>query len=63
MDCNVPYSHPSSRVGCFEQQFPIGMGYIPWQIWKQTYPLEHAFSAGTIFPELDYHFNYGRCQR
>ena len=54
---------PSIRTGTFEQQFPIGMGYIPWQIWRQTYPLEEALNLGTIFPELDLRFNYGRYQR
>lgn len=54
---------PSIRTGIFEQQFPIGMGYIPWQMWRQTYPLEEALNRGTIFPELDLPFNYRRYQR
>lgn len=54
---------PSMQTGVFEQQFPIGMGYIPWQIWHQTYPLDKAFNKGTIFPELDLDFNYRRYQQ
>ena len=61
-NCTTPYSRPAAPNGCFEQQFPVGMGYIPWQSWGQTYPLDRAFMAGTIFPALDYRFYYGRCK-
>ena len=61
MDCNASYICQRPRAGAFEQQFPIGMGYIPWQVWGQTYPLDRAFQVGTIFPELDLQFQYGRC--
>ncbi|MCI9595536.1 MAG: spore coat associated protein CotJA [Lachnospiraceae bacterium] len=54
---------PSMNTGMFEQQFPVGMGYIPWQIWRQTYPLDKALNQGTIFPELDLDFNYRRYQK
>lgn len=40
---------------------PIGMGYVPWQRWGQTYPLSQGFQRGTIFPELDLPFMMGRC--
>lgn len=63
MDCNASYICPRSRAGVFEQQFPVGMGYVPWQVWNQTYPLDRAFQIGTIFPELDLRFNHGRCMR
>ncbi|MCI9163748.1 MAG: spore coat associated protein CotJA [Lachnospiraceae bacterium] len=43
-------------------QMPIGMGYVPWQRWGQTYPIEQGFSRGTIFPELDFPFVMGRCR-
>lgn len=39
--------------------FPIGMGYVPWQNWREIYELEKAFQAGTIFAELDKPF-FGR---
>lgn len=41
---------------------PIGMGYVPWQRWGQTYPLSQGFQRGTIFPELDLPFVMGRCR-
>ena len=34
-------------------RFPLAMAYVPWQRWNQTYELEKARWAGTIFPELD----------
>lgn len=63
MNYFAPDACPSVRAGAFEQQFPIGMGYIPWQVWRQTYPLNKAFAQGTIFPELDLNFNYRRYQQ
>ena len=49
MDLFVPHSCPSVGAGAFEQQFPIGMGYIPWQTWSRTYPQEQALMRGTIW--------------
>ena len=43
--------------------FPVGMGYVPWQNWENTYPLTQAFQRGTIFTSLDYPFIMGRCRR
>lgn len=57
MDC------VSTEPGCLEQQFPIAMAYVPWQQWQSTYAPERALVQGTIFPELDLQFNYGRCGR
>lgn len=48
---------PGSMAG-----MPIGMGYVPWQRWGQTYPLSQGFQRGTIFPELDLPFVMGRCR-
>ena len=42
-------------------QMTIGMGYVPWQKWSHTYPMEQGFIRGTIFPELDFPFLMGRC--
>lgn len=33
--------------------FPVAMGYVPWQRWHTVYDLEKALCTGTIFPELD----------
>lgn len=41
---------------------PIAMAYVPWQQWRQTYPMDKALSRGTIFPELDLPFVMGRCR-
>ena len=41
--------------------FPIAMAYVPWQQWSNTYDLDRALPAGTIFPELDFPFLMGRC--
>lgn len=49
--------------GCLEQQFPVAMAYVPWQQWQTTYALERGLLQGTIFPELDLEFIYGRCGR
>lgn len=45
-----------------EKQFPVGMGYVPFQSWQRTYPLEQGFRRGTMFPELDLSFMRGRCR-
>lgn len=42
-------------------QMSLGMGYVPWQKWSHTYPMEQGFTRGTIFPELDFPFLMGRC--
>lgn len=62
---SMPYSHhfcPNTGIGGMEQ-YPVGMGYIPWQQWQQTYPLEQGIRRGTIFPDLDLPFTMGRCKR
>lgn len=53
---------PNTAPGGMEQ-YPVGMGYIPWQQWQQTYPLAQGFNRGTIFPDLDLPFVMGRCVR
>lgn len=62
--CGMPVPHhtcPDTGVGGMEQ-YPVGMGYVPWQQWQQTYPIERGFRRGTIFPDLDLPFVMGRCQ-
>ena len=34
-------------------EFPIGMGYVPWQRWRDLYEPAKALQVGTIFAELD----------
>lgn len=52
---------PSTMAGSLEQS-PVGMGYVPWQQWQQTYPLDKGLQRGTIFPDLDLAFYMGRCR-
>lgn len=52
---------PDTSVGGMEL-YPIGMGYVPWQQWQQTYALDRGLCRGTIFPELDLPFVMGRCR-
>lgn len=54
---------PSTEQGALEQQYPVAMAYVPWQQWQTTYAPERGLVQGTIFPELDLQFNYGRCGR
>lgn len=54
---------PPSRPTFDLDRFPVGMGYVPWQSWENTYPLAQGFQRGTIFPSLDYPFVMGRCRR
>ena len=51
-----------NAMPCTMSGMPIGMGYVPWQRWNQTYPISQAFQQGTIFPELDLPFAMGRCR-
>lgn len=55
------YFCPDTSPGGMEQ-YPVGMGYILWQQWQQTYPLERGFQRGTIFPDLDLPFMRGGCR-
>ena len=60
-----PYSYPcpGTAPGSLEEDYVPAMAYVPWQQWNDTYPLEQAVLRGTIFPELDLEFQYGRCAR
>ena len=51
-----------NQIAGFEN-YPVGMGYVPWQMWETPYPMDRGFRRGTIFPSLDYPFVMGRCRR
>ncbi|MDE7367203.1 MAG: spore coat associated protein CotJA [Lachnospiraceae bacterium] len=36
-----------------DRNFPIGMAYVPWQIWGNLYPPEQGLREGTIFQDLN----------
>ena len=57
------YVVSSTEGGVLEQQYPVAMAYVPWQQWQTTYAPERGLVQGTIFPDLDLQFNYGRCGR
>ncbi|MCI9542194.1 MAG: spore coat associated protein CotJA [Lachnospiraceae bacterium] len=42
---------------------PLGMSYVPWQHWKETYEPCKALLIGTIFPELNLPFLERSCGR
>ena len=52
-----------TSAGPLEQNYPIAMAYVPWQQWSTPYTPDQALKHGTIFPELDLEFIYGRCSR
>ena len=54
---------PDTTAGYLEQHHPAAMAYVPWQQWQTTYAPERGLMQGTIFPDLDLPFNYGRCGR
>ena len=57
------YLCTQTAPGPLEQNYPAAMAYVPWQQWQATYAPERGLAQGTIFPEMDLQFNYGRCSR
>lgn len=41
----------------------VAMAYVPYQTFAEVYDVAYAFTAGTLFPELDKPFKGGRCVR
>ncbi len=64
MNCNNN-SINSSENG-LPKDAPVGMAYVPWQKFTNTYEPQKALMVGTIFPELDLPFlakcSGGRCR-
>lgn len=50
---NLSASCPAGRRDDPLYGMALAIAYVPWQRWNQTYDLEKALQAGTIFPELD----------
>lgn len=59
MNPGMRHSTMESRNDCAYQV--VGMAYVPWQTFGQTYDPQKALMAGTIFPELDKPFS-GKCK-
>lgn len=36
-----------------KHDYPVGMGYVPWQQWGNLYDLETGYKEGTIFKDLN----------
>lgn len=45
----------------FPSETPVGMAYVPFQQWRETFDADTALSRGTLFPELDLPFLGGGC--
>ncbi len=57
-DNNMMKSHSSECTlkqpkTAFPECAPVGMAYIPYQMWEAPYDDEIALFRGTIFPSLD----------
>ncbi|MBD5143540.1 MAG: spore coat associated protein CotJA [Oscillospiraceae bacterium] len=48
----------------FPDVTPVGMAYVPYQLWGDVYHSEKGFQQGTMFPVLDMPFRpeEGSCQ-
>lgn len=47
---------PAYRPDCGmdkNDKYPVGMAYVPWTRWEETYDVHKALMTGTIFPSLD----------
>ncbi len=42
------------------ERMPIGMAYVPRQVWRNIYNQDKGLMRGTIFEELDLPFMGGR---
>jgi len=75
-NCNMPrYDMPHNIPGdmnhymrdregsCRCDDYPIGMGYVPWQEFKNLYDPEKGLHSGTIFAELEKPFTGRRLYR
>lgn len=59
MNTNACHPMMNPKNDCSDQV--VGMAYVPWQTFGQTYDPKKALMTGTIFPELDMPFT-GRCK-
>lgn len=63
-NCNISrFDMTRNMAGNMCDEYPIGMGYVPWQEFRNLYEPERGFHAGTIFIELDKPFTGRRSVR
>ena len=61
---NIQNQHMHNRDDlCMCDDYPIGMGYVPWQEFKDLHEPERGLHAGTIFMELEKPFTGRRSYR
>lgn len=60
-DPNCIKETPCMRCSDYMQnEYVVGMAYVPWQYFTTVYETDKALEAGTIFPELDKPFWAGK---
>lgn len=52
-NCGCDSSKTNQRDNCSCDDKPIGMAYVPVQIWKKLYTPDNALFQGTAFPSLN----------
>ena len=63
MPCQPDCYMREKEGSCSCDTYPIGMGYVPWQEFKDLYDPDRGLHAGTIFMELDKPFTGRRPYR
>lgn len=46
--------------GNYQEKMPIGMCYVPWQVWGNIYEPHKALICGTVFEDLNKPFLGGK---
>ncbi len=62
-ECEIVGLQPQPMT-VFPDVTPVGMAYVPYQLWGDVYHSEKGFQQGTMFPVLDMPFRpeEGSCQ-
>ncbi len=63
MNCQPDCYMREKESSCGCDAYPIGMGYVPWQEFKDLYEPDRGLHAGTIFMELEKPFTGRRPYR
>ncbi len=58
---NVPGCLIPQPMTAFPAMTPVGMAYVPFQLWSEPYDAATGLSRGTMFPQLDLPFAGGEC--
>lgn len=63
MNCQSDCYMREKECSCGCDAYPIGMGYVPWQEFKDLHDPDRGLHAGTIFMELEKPFTGRRSYR